>query len=147
NSPAGISSSIPSTATTSPYDLRTSSSRTSAGGGVDKRLLQELETPGEIVVVDDQRDEDADHVAVGAAREEDQPSLPGAPSRLLGELRSWLLALAVGHELEGEHRADAAHLAPGLDGRRDLVQARAQVVCELLGAPAEVVVCDLVEHR
>src|SRR5262249_25389614 len=128
-------------------DLRRLSSWTSAGAGVDKRLLQDLETPGEIVVVDDQRDEDADHVAVRAAREEDQASLSGVRGRLLGELRGRLLALAVGDELEGEHRAEAAHLADLVDAARDLVQPRAQVVAELLGVRAELVLGDLVEHR
>ena len=46
-----------------------------------------------------------------AAGEEDQPALPRFRGRPLRQVGGRLLRLAVGDELEGEHRAEAAHLA------------------------------------
>src|SRR5689334_1566519 len=138
NSPCETSRSMPSTATTSPYDLRTLSSRTSAGC-VDKRLLQDLETPGEIVVGDDQRDEDPDDVSERAAGEEDETALACGFGRALGEVGGGLFRLAVGDELEGEHRADAPHLADLVDARGEVVEARADARAELFRVRAELV--------
>src|SRR5262245_17871354 len=77
NSPGAMSRSTPSTATTSPYALRTSTSWTSGvscapvsagvvsgSACVAKRFLQQLEATGELLVGDRERDEDADDVAV-----------------------------------------------------------------------------------
>src|SRR4051812_5001012 len=88
NSPGSISRSTRSTAMTSPYVLRTPRRRTSIAAGsvsetwrvsgsvcVAKRLLQQPEATLEQLVVDRKRHEDADHVAVHAARQEDEASL------------------------------------------------------------------------
>src|SRR3954467_2755515 len=74
NSPGAISRSTPSTAATPPQLLRSPRSRTSTAVGivaeaafasgsvcVAKRLLQQAETPFEQLVVDRERNEDADH--------------------------------------------------------------------------------------
>src|SRR5262249_32904793 len=78
-SPGATSRSTPQTATTSPYALRTSTSRTSGvccapesarvvsgSACVAKRLLQQLEAAGELLVGDRQRDEDPHDVTVDA---------------------------------------------------------------------------------
>src|SRR6185312_4492214 len=90
NSPASISRSTPATATTSPYVLRTPRSRTSTAPGivadrplvsgsvrVAKRFLQEAEPALQQFVVDRERHEDADDVAIHAAGEQDEPALAG----------------------------------------------------------------------
>src|SRR5262245_3174886 len=125
NSPAATVRTRSSTATTSPYAFVTDSSWTSAGCCVAKRFLEDLEAPVEVVVADHERDEDADHVPVEPAREQDQPALPRSLGRPLRELGGRLLALAVGDQLEREHRPQPADLADVLVRRRELVQARA----------------------
>src|SRR4051794_10478260 len=86
NSPAGISRSTRSTATTSPYVLRIPVRRTSisaagmgsvdgsdsASAGVAKRFLQQVQPALEQGVVDRQRHQDANHVAVDTARKENE---------------------------------------------------------------------------
>src|SRR3954447_6433549 len=113
NSPRRISRSSPSTARTSPYLFVSPSSRTAAAtvlvpgaesavaaAGSDKRFLQDLQTALEVLVRDDERDEDADDVAVQPAREQHQAAFAGPGKRRRGELRRGLLRLAVTDELE-----------------------------------------------
>src|SRR3954454_20257554 len=103
NSPSPTARSTSSTATTSPYVLRIPSTRTSAA----KAALEDVEAALELVVADRKRDEDADHVAVHAARQEQQPLLP----RLTRDPRRRLAVLF--RQLDRDHRAEAAHLRPG----------------------------------
>src|SRR5688572_7748864 len=103
--------------------MRTS---TSACGG--KRLLQERQPAFELVVADGQRRQQPDHVAVEAAREQQQPAverLGGDPLRELGTLL---------RELEREHRAEAANLADRVVPGGELVEPTPQDAAELVGA-------------
>src|SRR5882724_5388381 len=100
NSPAGISRSTRSTATTSPYVLRMPSSRTSisaagigcaagsdsASAGVAKRFLQQVEAALEQWVVDREGDEYANDVSVDTAREEDQAAVTGSRRHGFGQV-------------------------------------------------------------
>src|SRR3954467_1561579 len=120
NSPASMSRSTWSTATTSPYVLRTPRSRTStavelvasvrgsvsASVRVANCLLQNAEAALEQLVVDRERHEDPDDVPVHAARQEDEAALASGSSdagRTLGRLL---------RELDCEHRTEPANL-PG----------------------------------
>src|SRR5712691_3482104 len=121
NSPAGISRSTRSTATTSPYVLRMPASRTSisaagmecaagsdsASAGVAKRFLQQVEPALEQRVVDREGDKDTNDVSVDTAREEDQAAVTCRRGHGLGQVGRRL------GQLEGEHGAEAAHLADG----------------------------------
>src|SRR5438094_6087836 len=112
NSPGAMSRSTPATAATSPYERRTPTSRTAgaalralvtrsrglADSGVAKRLLEDRQSVLELVVRRDERDEDADHVPVQPAREQDQPAVARGGGDAAGELGSPF------DELEGEHR-------------------------------------------
>src|SRR4029453_16977812 len=99
NSPSATCRSTLSTRATGPCVLRAPSTTTSANA-----LPEDVEPAVEVLVGDRERDEDADHVAVEPAREQDEPSvarLPRDARRLVGRpLR----------QLEREHRAEAAHL-------------------------------------
>ena len=66
--------------------------------------LEDVEAALELVVRDAERHEDADHVAVDPAREEQQALL----ARLAGDARRLVAALL--GQLERDHRAEAAHL-------------------------------------
>src|SRR5438105_13068683 len=121
NSPAPTFRSTLSTATTSPYSFRHPSTETSAA----KTSLQDVEALLELLVADREGDEDADDVAVDAAREEHQPLLAG----LAGDACR-LVARLLG-QLERHHRADPAHLGAG--GRHRL-EPLAQATAELLRA-------------
>src|SRR5207244_8540272 len=123
NSPSPTVRSTSSTATTSPYAFRILSTDTSAA----KAALEDVEAAFELLVADRERDQDADHVAVDAAREEHQPLL----ARLPRDTRR-LLAVLLG-QLEGDHRAEPAHLGAG---RRHRVQPLAQARGDLFGARA-----------
>src|SRR2546421_7469344 len=118
NSPASTSRSTWSTATTSPYVLRRPERRTSnaaeivpvAGGRsgsvcVANRLLQQVESALEQRVVDRERHEDADDVAVHPAREQHEAALAGSRGHARGALGCPL------GKLDGEHRAEASNLA------------------------------------
>src|SRR5438093_13499643 len=72
----------------------------SASVGVAKRFLQQVEPAPEKRVVNRERHEDADHVAVDAAREQDQTAFARRSRDRLREVRA-----RVG-QLEGEHRAE-----------------------------------------
>src|SRR6185437_8442104 len=68
NSPAATFRSTLSTATTSPYVLRTPATPTSAA----KASLEDVEPSFKVFVADRERHEDPDHVAVEPARQEDE---------------------------------------------------------------------------
>src|SRR3954452_18177871 len=102
NSPSPTVRSTSSTATTSPYVLRIPSTRTSAA----KAALEDVEAALELVVANRKGDEDADHVAVDAAREEQQATLAG-----LARDSRRLLPVLLG-QLDRDHGAEAAHLRP-----------------------------------
>src|SRR3989454_1279773 len=154
NSPAGISRSTRSTATTSPYVLRIPASRTSisaagmgcavgsdsASAGVAKRFLQQVEPALEQRVVDREGHEDANDVSVNTAREEDQAALTCRRRHGLCQIGRGL------GELEREHGAEPTHLADSSIARGQLLEARADPGTELLGALPEGVALDLAEH-
>src|SRR6266540_91647 len=73
---------------------------------VAKRLLQQIESAVELLVGDRERHEDADHVAVDPAGEENEAALACNRSDTGSEVGRLL------RELEREHRAEPAHL-PG----------------------------------
>src|SRR5205823_11046973 len=134
-----------STATTSPYVLRSPTSRTSGAGGadadgaaltrsracVDKRLLEDRETFLRLVVRNRQRRKQPEDVPVDAAGQEEQAALEG---RVHGRRREGGRGLG---ELERDHRAEAADLPNLGDAARDGVEAGAQEPAELVRAPLE----------
>src|SRR5580765_5948073 len=85
----------------------------SAWSDVVKRLLQEIEAAGELGVGDRQRRQQPQHVAVRAAREQDEAALERRRCDGGGELAT-LLA-----ELERAHGPEAAVLAHGIVRARD----------------------------
>src|SRR3989442_9958535 len=151
NSPAGISRSTRSTATTSPYVLRMPASRTSisaagmesaagsdsASAGVAKRFLQQVEPALEQRVVDREGDENANDVSVDTAREEDEAAVTRGGRHRLGEVGRRL------GELEREHGAEAAHLSDGCIPGCKLLQASPDPGAHLLGPLAERVALHL----
>src|SRR5207253_3081898 len=119
NSPGAMSRSTQSTATTSPYALRTPARRTSGvvcavcgAAGVSgsacvaKRFLQQLEPVLELLVGDRERNEDADHVTVDAAGEQDEAARAGGSGYCRRDIPRRL------RQPEREHRPHAAHLTP-----------------------------------
>src|SRR5438105_282013 len=155
NSPRATSRSTWSTATTSPYVFRIPTQWTSGveGAGVGaastsgssrtcvaKCFLQQLEPPPQLLVGDRKRRQQADHVAVRPAGQEQQAALVGRldhgrreGGRLLGQL-------------ERAHRAEPAVLADGGDAGRDPVERLAQAVAQLVCAGAKLRGRDRVEH-
>src|SRR4051794_39144278 len=142
NSPSAMSRSSRSIATTSPYVRRMPLSRTAglaasrssaalAGACVAKGFLQDPETALQLLVRGRERREQADHVAVEAAREQHEPLLPRCRRDRFGGVAALLC------QLEREHRAEAAHLADDRMPRRDLVEPRAEEARDLLRAFAE----------
>src|SRR3954454_13599866 len=120
NSPAPTFRSTSSTATTSPYSLRHPSTETSAAN----HALQDVEPALELGVLDRERHEDADHVAVDPAREEHQALF----ARSVRDARRLVAGLLC--ELDRHHRAEPAHL--GARGRHRVeprADARADVLC------------------
>src|SRR5947208_13159091 len=154
NSPAGISRSTRSTATTSPYVLRIPASRTSisaagtgcaagsesASAGVAKRFLQQVEPALEQWVVDRQGHEDANHVSVDTAREEDEAAVTCRRRDGFGQVGRRL------GQLEGEHGAEPAHLAYGRIPCCELLEAGADSRTELFGPLAERIAFNLAEN-
>src|SRR5690349_15551346 len=130
NSPGAMSRSRFSIATTSPNTRRTPRSRTAASAA--KSLLENRQAPVELLVRRRERREQADHVPVEPAREQDEAAFA---RRRRHPLRCVPALLA---QLEREHRAEAAHLADdvGVLGG-DLVEPRAQQRRDLLRALAE----------
>src|SRR3954470_11947762 len=138
NSPTAMSRSRFSIATISPNVRRIPRRRTaaavaagastagSAGACVAKRLLQDRQAPLELLVGRGERGEEPDHVSVEAAREEDEPALACSGGHRLRCLTGPL------DELEGEHRAEAAHLAHDRVAGCDLVEPAAQERGDLL---------------
>src|SRR5438105_12789572 len=152
NSPAAMSRSTPSTATTSPYARRIPERRTAgavAGSScsalrracVAKRFLENREPAVELVVGRRQRRQQTDDVAVEAAGEKDETALPRARD---DALRGGGASLG---ELEREHRAQPANLADDRAAGGDLVQSLAQERGDLLGPLPEARRGELVEHR
>src|SRR5580765_4302786 len=153
NSPAGISRSTRSTATTSPYVLRIPSSRTSisaagtrcgaesvsASAGVAKRFLQQIKPALEERVVDREGHEDANHVPVDTARQQDEAAVTCGRGHRLRKLRG-----GVG-QLEGEHRPEPANLADRGVARRELLEASTNADAQVVGALAEPFACDLAQ--
>src|SRR5262245_2310358 len=84
NSPSATWRSTLSTAPTGPYVFRAPSTTTSANAP-----LEDVEAAVEILVRDRERDEDADHVAVDPAREQDEAVL----ARLACDARRLVAAL------------------------------------------------------
>src|SRR5580765_4987284 len=153
NSPAGISRSTRSTATTSPYVLRIPSSRTSiaaagtrcgaesasASAGVAKRFLQQVQPALEERIVDREGHEDANHVPVDTARQQDEAAVTCGRRHRLRELRG-----GVG-QFEREHRPEPANLADGGIACRELLEARTNADAQIVRALAEPLACNLAE--
>src|SRR5258705_662610 len=119
NSPSATVRSTSATATTSPYVFRIPSQRTSA----DKQALEDVEAALELLVADRERDEDADHIAVDAAREQHQALLP----RLGRDARRFLAVLLA--QLDRDHRTEAAHFGTcGRYRRQSFAEARADLL-------------------
>src|SRR5690242_8314358 len=152
NSPAAMSRSTPSTATTSPYARRIPERRTAGAvaGSVPSALrracvakcfLENREPAVELVVGRRQRRQEADDVAVEAAGEKDEAML----ARVCDDaLRRRGVSLG---ELEREHRAQPANFADDRAAGGDLVQPLAQERRDLLRSLAEARRGQLVEHR
>src|SRR4051794_36622782 len=129
NSPAAMSRSSFSIATTSPNTRRTPRSRTASAA---KGLVEDRQPFLELLVRRRERGQEPDDVPVQTAGEQDEPLLARG-GRDCARCVAALLA-----QLEREHRAESAHLAD--DGAvlgADLVEARAQQHRDLLGALAE----------
>src|SRR5882724_9654420 len=91
----------------SPAGMGRAAGSDSASAGVAKRFLQQVETALEQRVVDREGDEYANDVSVDAAREEDQAAVTCRRRHGLGQVGRRL------DQLEGEHGAEATHLADG----------------------------------
>src|SRR5712691_8804536 len=154
NSPPAISRSTPSTATTSPYVLRTPTRRTSGvatselgvawvseSACVAKRVLQEVEPACELGVRDRERDENADDVAEDPAREQHETSVARRRRHARRNIGCRL------RELERHHRPNAAHLSDQPAPGRKPIQAGANRGGELLGMRLEPRRPHLLEHR
>src|SRR5829696_6616967 len=159
NSPRRTSSSTPSTAATSPNRFTTPMARTSksatpasveAGTSARsctdaKRLLEEVEPTAQLVVGRDEWDEDADHVAVEAAAEQDETAgVRRLDRRRRDRRRRRSVRL---DELEREHRAEPAYLAHDPVRGCDRLEARPDPRSDLLRAFAESRLDDRIEHR
>src|SRR3954469_439529 len=75
--------------------------------------LEDLQAPRELLLGDGQRRQQADDIGVQAAPEQQETLLARLRDRARDHLRRRRLALAVAHDLEREHRAEAADLADG----------------------------------
>ena len=98
--------------------------------------FEDLQPARQLLVGDRQRRQQADDVAVQAAAEQQQALLAGRGDRAGDELGRRRLGLAVAHDLEREHRAEAAHLADRVDARRHVLQRGAHARAERLGRRA-----------
>src|SRR3954468_5208091 len=128
NSPARMSRSRLSIATTSPNARRTPRRRTASAG---KRFVEDGKAFLELLVGCRERRQEADHVAVEPAREQDEAFLAcrsGHGARGVAVLFD---------ELEREHRAETPHLADDLVARRHVVEPCPQQSGDLLRALAE----------
>src|ERR1700756_3477623 len=76
-----------------------------------ERLLEEMAALLEVIVGNGERREEADHVGVDPARENNQPAPAGGLHEGLGELGIGMIGTPVLHQLDGYHRAERAHLA------------------------------------
>src|SRR2546421_2220177 len=152
NSPAAMSRSTPSTATTSPYARRIPERRTAGAvaGSVPSALrsacvakcfLENREPAVELVVGRRQRRQEADDVAVESAGEKDEATLARACD---DALRGGGISL---REPEREHRAPPAHLPDDRTAGGAPGQPPGQARRDLLGALAEARSGQLVEHR
>src|SRR5687768_17781966 len=120
NSPAGMSRSTESTATTSPNRLvRPLTLMSGAPASGAKRLLQDGEPLVELVGRDVERREQPDDVPVEPAGEKDEPALESGVDDGLGTIARPF------RELERQHRAEPANLADHRVSGRDIVEARA----------------------
>ena len=108
-----------------------------------QRGLERVEPVGQVAVLDRDRRQQPDHVAVEPAREQQQPALTRGGDHGGGQLR---LRRAVRDELEREHRAEAAHVADAFELAGEALQPRADLAAERLGAGAERRRRDRVEH-
>src|SRR5918912_145516 len=86
-----------------------------------ERLLPDLERLVELRVADDERAQHADAVRVDPGLEEQEPPRGRGLHDRRRELRRRLLRLAVGDELDREHRDEAADVA---DRREAVLPAR-----------------------
>src|SRR6266550_3632806 len=103
----------------------------SASAGVAKRFLQQVEAALEQRVVDREGDEDANHVSVDTAGEEDQAAVTCSRRHGFGQVGRRL------DQLEGEHGAEPPHLAYGCVPRCELLEAGADPRSKLVGPLAE----------
>src|SRR3954453_12040991 len=146
NSPLAMSRSTSSTAATSPNCLRSPVRETSGGAdGVAKRLLHDLEAAVDVLIRGDERDEDAQYVAVEAAGQEHESAVTSICGRLRRKVGSGLLGVRVVHELQGEHRADSAHFADLRDALRHVVKSLSQAAAHVLRLLEHVAVHERVE--
>src|SRR5690606_14599178 len=74
-------------------------------------LLEDVQAPVELLVGDDQRHGEPQHVSVQACLEDDGAVLPRPAHDALGELAIGLLAFLVLHDLKANHGAAAACVA------------------------------------
>src|SRR5579862_3691391 len=132
NSPSATCRSTFSTATTSPYVLRTLVSETSAG----KAGLQDVQSAIELLVGDRQRRQEPDHVAVDTAGEEHESALARGPGD------ACCLSSGPLGKLDREHRPEAADVAAG---RRDRLEPLAELDPQLLSPRPDR--GERVEHR
>ena len=105
-----------------------------------------VEPAVEILVGRDERDEDADDVAVQAAREKDQAALARGRRRRASRASAPAPSSRGRDELEREHRAEPAHLADRRPRARRSPRAAPQPRAELRPRAPEVRGRDLVEH-
>src|SRR5918999_951070 len=103
------------------------------------RLFKDVETMGEILVGDRQRNEDANDISVQPAREQHEPSFSGRSRRRGCELRALLL------ELEREHGAEPADVADRGEAPRDVLEPGANLLPDLRRPTLELGPRNLVE--
>src|SRR6266542_5435277 len=108
---------------------------------VAKRLLQQIESAVELLVGDRERHEDADHVAVDPAGEENETPLASGGGDTGSGVRRLL------RELEREHRPEPAHLVQQVALSHKVLEARPDPFTEVFGALAEAVGANLVQDR
>src|SRR5207244_11908093 len=112
----------------------------SASAGVAKRFLQQVEAALEQRVVDREGDEYANHVSVDTAREEDQAAVTCCRRHGFGQVGRRL------GQLEGEHGAEAAHLAYCCIACCELLEAGADSRSELFGTLPERIAFHFTEN-
>ncbi len=99
----------------------------------------------EDLVLNGDRGEDADDVAVDAAGQKDQALLQCLDTHRIGEIRIWLVG-SRDLEFDGVHEAEAADVHDVRNIGASAFEALLQTVAELVGAVAELLFFDDVEY-